>query len=241
MSDSLSPGRSSLSFDPNLAFPLPRRLPGNVRSQRARAIGLACKRVFDILGAAILLLILLPVLPVLALAVRMDGGPVLYRHTRVGLDGRAFGCLKYRTMVPSADRVLADYLAANPLAAAEWTAARKLSHDPRVTRLGAIMRSTSLDEVPQLFNVLRGEMSLVGPRPVVRDELEEHYGPAGRDAYAATKPGITGLWQVSGRSGTSYEQRVSLDITYARTWSLLLDLKILFRTVPAVLARRGAV
>lgn len=246
MLDSLSPGHSPLSFDSNITFPLPSaRAPGmqspSIRSKRNRNVGLALKRAFDLLGALILLLILLPVLPLLALTVRLDGGPALYRHTRVGLDGRPFACLKYRTMVTSADEILEQYLAANPAAAAEWAENRKLTHDPRVTRLGAIMRSTSLDEVPQLFNVLRGEMSLVGPRPVVHAELEEHYGLAGRAAYAATRPGITGLWQVSGRSGTTYEHRVSLDITYARTWSLLLDLKILLRTVPAVLARRGAV
>jgi exopolysaccharide production protein ExoY len=136
---------------------------------------------------------------------------------------------------------LAHHLAVNPLAAAEWAAQRKLANDPRITRLGALLRKTSIDELPQLLNVLRGQMSLVGPRPVVHEELEQHYGPAGRTAYAAARPGITGLWQISGRSGTSYHERVTLDITYVHTWSLLLDLKILVLTVPAVLTRRGAV
>jgi lipopolysaccharide/colanic/teichoic acid biosynthesis glycosyltransferase len=116
-----------------------------------------------------------------------------------------------------------------------------LARDPRVTRLGAILRKTSLDELPQLVNVLRGEMSLVGPRPVVREELEQHYGPLGRTVYSAMRPGITGLWQISGRSDTTYRERVTLDIAYGSSWSLLLDLKIVLRTVPAVLARRGAV
>jgi lipopolysaccharide/colanic/teichoic acid biosynthesis glycosyltransferase len=212
-----------------------------IRTPRGKAVSLALKRCVDILGAIVLLIMLIPVLPLLALAVRLDGGPAIYRHRRVGMNGLAFDCLKYRTMVTSADQILAEYLATHPQAAAEWAISRKLTHDPRVTRLGAFMRATSLDEVPQLFNVLRGEMSLVGPRPVVPEELDTHYGAAGREAYAATKPGITGLWQVSGRSGTTYEHRVSLDIAYASTWSLLLDLKILMRTVPAVLARRGAV
>jgi lipopolysaccharide/colanic/teichoic acid biosynthesis glycosyltransferase len=188
-----------------------------------------------------LLLILSPVLLLLALAVRLDGGPALYRHTRVGINGRPFGCLKYRTMADGADRLLASHLAANPIAAAEWAAQRKLTNDPRITRLGALLRKTSLDELPQLLNVLRGQMSLVGPRPVVHEELVQHYGVAGRIAYATARPGITGLWQISGRSDTSYMERVTLDITYVHTWSLLLDLKILLLTVPAVLARRGAI
>ena len=238
MSDSMSPGLSPLPYDPDMSLRGPR--PGTL-ALRGRNISLVLKRGFDILGAAMLLLILLPLLPLLVLAVRMDGGPALYRQTRVGLNGRSFDCLKYRTMVVGADRMLADHLAASPLASAEWAATRKLRHDPRITRLGAMMRSTSLDELPQLLNVLRGEMSLVGPRPVVHEELEQHYGTAGRNAYAATKPGITGLWQISGRSGTTYEQRVSLDIAYVRTWSLYLDMKILLRTLPAVLGRRGAV
>jgi exopolysaccharide production protein ExoY len=144
-------------------------------------------------------------------------------------------------MALKADLLLACHLEANPLAAIEWAAQRKLARDPRVTRLGALLRSTSLDELPQLVNVLRGHMSLIGPRPVVQEELEQHYGAAGRAAYAATRPGITGLWQISGRSGTTYDERVKLDIAYVTGWSMLLDMKILLRTIPAVLARRGAV
>lgn len=238
MSESMSPGLSPLPFDSDISFP---HLRPGTSAARSGNIRLVLKRGFDIAGAAMLLLILLPLLPFLALAVRMDGGPALYRHSRVGLNGRTFNCLKYRTMVVGADQMLANHLAKDPLASAEWAATRKLKHDPRITRIGRVMRAASLDELPQLLNVLRGEMSLVGPRPVVHEELEKHYGVTGRNAYAATKPGITGLWQVSGRSGTSYEDRVSLDITYARTWSLFLDMKILLRTVPAVLARRGAV
>jgi exopolysaccharide production protein ExoY len=202
---------------------------------------LALKRAFDFAGALMLLLILAPLFPVLALAVRLDGGPALYRHRRMGCNDRPFNCLKFRSMARDADAMLAQHLAANPHAAAEWARNRKLTDDPRITRVGAFLRTTSLDELPQLINVLRGEMSLVGPRPVVHDELEAHYGPDGRIAYSAMRPGITGLWQISGRSDTTYRERVTLDIAYRSNWSFLLDVKILVLTVPAVLTRRGAV
>jgi exopolysaccharide production protein ExoY len=206
-----------------------------------RPVGLALKRTFDIVGAATLLLLLVPLFPLVALGVRWDGGPVFYRHTRVGFSDRLFSCLKFRTMAIDADQRLAHHLAVDLHAAAEWASQRKLTNDPRVTPLGALLRATSLDELPQLLNVLRGDMSLIGPRPVVSEELEQHYSPAGRVAYGATRPGITGLWQIGGRSDTTYNERVALDITYVRTWSLLLDMKILLRTIPAVLTRRGAV
>ncbi len=204
-------------------------------------VGSWLKRGFDLVGATALLILLLPALPLIAIAVWLDGGPVLYRHPRVGFRGRAFGCLKYRTMVPDADTRLAAHLSADSGAADEWASRRKLTRDPRVTRIGAVLRATSLDELPQLINVLSGSMSLVGPRPVVEDELAQHYDEDGRAAYLASRPGITGLWQVSGRSGTSYDARVDFDTAYAARWSLWLDLKILLRTIPAVLARRGAV
>jgi lipopolysaccharide/colanic/teichoic acid biosynthesis glycosyltransferase len=199
------------------------------------------KRAMDVLGAGALLLLILPLLLVIALIVRRDGGPVFYRHTRIGLGGRSFGCLKFRSMVVDADARLARLLAEDPTAAEEWATRRKLVADPRITAIGRFLRATSLDELPQLINVLRGEMSLVGPRPVVRDELERNYSAAGAAAYCATRPGITGLWQVSGRSDTTYAERVTLDCRYVREWSIGLDLRILFRTVPAVLKRRGAI
>jgi lipopolysaccharide/colanic/teichoic acid biosynthesis glycosyltransferase len=144
-------------------------------------------------------------------------------------------------MSVTAERDLSAHLAASPAAAAEWALQRKLQHDPRITRLGALLRTTSLDELPQLVNVLRGEMSLIGPRPVVREELEQHYCVRGQRAYAATLPGITGLWQVSGRSDTSYAERVRLDIAYVNNWSFRQDMMILLRTIPAVFRRSGAV
>jgi len=213
----------------------------DVRASHCKSVCPGLKRIFDIVSAIILLLLLFPILLLLALAIRLEGGPALYRHTRVGRNHKPFGCLKYRTMVSDADQRLAEHLAASPFAAMEWSARRKLTCDPRITRLGALLRRTSLDELPQLLNVLRGQMSLIGPRPVVQEELDQHYGPAGRIAYSATRPGITGLWQISGRSGTSYSERVALDITYVKNWSLFLDMKILVLTVPAVLSRRGAV
>jgi lipopolysaccharide/colanic/teichoic acid biosynthesis glycosyltransferase len=200
----------------------------------------AAKRGFDVAFALALLLVAAPMMLLLAAAIRLDGGSALYAHRRIGRGGTAFGCLKFRTMVPDADRVLAALLMRDPAALAEWQATRKLRDDPRVTRLGRVLRATSLDELPQLINVLRGEMSFVGPRPVVLSELETYYGAAGAAAYLSVRPGITGLWQVSGRSDTSYEGRVALDIAYVRNPSLRADLRILARTVRVVLRRRGA-
>ncbi len=199
------------------------------------------KRLFDVVSSMILLIILSPVFLVLSLAIKLDGGPAFFRHKRVGQGGNTFRCLKFRSMSVTAERDLAAYLRANHAAAVEWATQRKLRDDPRITPLGKFLRSTSLDELPQLFNVLRGEMSLIGPRPVVRAEFDKHYNAAGQVAYAAARPGITGLWQVSGRSGTSYAERVRLDIVYVNYWSLRQDFRILARTIPAVLRRKGAI
>jgi exopolysaccharide production protein ExoY len=198
------------------------------------------KRAMDVAGAFALLTACLPVFVLLALLIRRDGGPAFYAHPRIGRRGRRFGCLKFRSMVVDADRRLAELLERDPAARAEWEACRKLRRDPRVTRVGRFLRSTSLDELPQLINVLRGEMSLVGPRPVQDTELEQHYGAAAAAHYAAVRPGITGPWQVSGRSDTSYASRVALDVQYATSPSLWTDIRILLRTPVAVLLRRGA-
>ncbi|MDN3568348.1 sugar transferase [Paeniroseomonas aquatica] len=197
------------------------------------------KRALDIAGAGSLLLLSLPVFLVLALCVRADGGPVFYAHERVGLGGRRFGCLKFRSMVTDSAARLEALLTHDPVARAEWDATRKLRHDPRITWVGRFLRASSLDELPQLINVLRGDMSLVGPRPVIAAELAAHYGAA-TEHYLSVRPGITGLWQVSGRSSTSYATRVALDVRYATNPSLLEDLRILLRTPAAVLLRRGA-
>ncbi len=197
------------------------------------------KRALDILGAGVGLLLLGPLFLVLALLVRADGGAAFYSHPRVGRGGKMFGCLKFRSMVIDSQARLEALLERDPAARAEWEATRKLKNDPRVTRIGRFLRSTSLDELPQLFNVLRGEMSLVGPRPVQQSELERFYGAAATH-YMAVRPGITGLWQVSGRSETSYDTRVALDVAYVSSQSLWADIIILLRTPLAVLSRRGA-
>ncbi|NIK47316.1 exopolysaccharide production protein ExoY [Variibacter gotjawalensis] len=175
----------------------------------------------------------------MALLVRMsDRGPIFFSHQRVGYQYRPFGCIKFRTMVVDSQAVLANYLANNPEAQREWEVSRKLTHDPRVTPLGNILRLTSLDELPQLWNILRGDMSIVGPRPVVQDELRK-YG-VNAQFYAETRPGLTGAWQVSGRSDTQYETRVALDRAYVETWSMRKDVVIILRTIPAVIFSRGA-
>lgn len=191
-------------------------------------------------GAALLgLVLLMPMLLVVAALIYLrDPGPVLYAHRRIGRHGRVFNCLKFRTMVLDSDAVLARHLAENPAAATEWAATRKLRADPRVTTIGARLRKTSIDELPQLINVLRGEMSLVGPRPIVMEEAR-HYGEA-LAAYLAVRPGVTGLWQISGRSDTSYAERVDLDRAYVRGRSMMLDVSILLRTVGVVVKGRGS-
>jgi len=204
-----------------------------------RVWGDAVKIAFDRTAAAFGLLLLSPLLLMVAILVWLgDPGPVLYGHVRLGWGGRTFRCLKFRTMVRDGDRVLSAHLASNPEAAREWAETRKLRDDPRVTPLGRVLRRTSLDELPQLFNVLKGDMSLVGPRPIVAEEAH-HYGPAIR-AYLSVRPGLTGLWQVGGRSDTSYAERVRLDQAYVQRRSLTLDVIILLRTVAVVLGGRGS-
>jgi Undecaprenyl-phosphate galactose phosphotransferase WbaP len=165
-------------------------------------------------------------------------GPLFYAQPRMGRGGREFPCWKFRTMRPDADAVLGDYLAAHPELKAEWEANHKLKDDPRVTRLGAFLRRYSVDELPQLWNVLSGQMSLVGPRPIVRAEIDKYLGAY--DLYCQVRPGCSGLWQVSGRSDTSYGQRVMLDTYYVRNWSVWLDLVIIAKTPYAAVAGKGA-
>ena len=200
---------------------------------------LAAKRILDVIGASFGLLFFAPVILSVALAILvMDGRPVIYSHRRIGRSGRLFGCLKFRTMARNGDAVLAAHLAHDPLARHEWETTRKLERDPRVGCFGRLLRRSSVDELPQFWNVLRGEMSLVGPRPIVEDE-RHHYGHH-IAAYQAVRPGLTGAWQVSGRSDTTYEERVALDVTYVRERSTTLDLRIILRTVLVLLTARGA-
>lgn len=204
------------------------------------AVGGPVKRCFDVVCASVILVLISPLILVICLAIASNrSGSVLYRHKRIGLGGREFDCLKFRSMVADGDAILQAHLAANPEAAEEWAEKRKLTDDPRVTPIGRFLRKSSLDELPQIINVLRGEMSLVGPRPIVRDEISRY--DLELVHYLRTRPGITGLWQVSGRSDTSYEKRVTLDRRYALRWSLLDDISIMLRTIPALLLQRGAV
>lgn len=214
-------------------------LPATPFVARGLRLDWAAKRGLDVCVAAAALLLLLPLLLLVAAAIwATDRQPPIFRHNRLGRDGRSFGCLKFRSMVVDGDAVLATHLAANPQAQAEWAATHKLSDDPRITSIGHVLRKTSLDELPQFWNVLRGEMSLVGPRPIVPAEVAR-YGQAFATCFAMP-PGVTGLWQVSGRSDTTYAQRVALDLDYATRWSLRRDIVIILRTIPAVFAQRGS-
>jgi Undecaprenyl-phosphate galactose phosphotransferase WbaP len=197
------------------------------------------KRAFDIVGSAALLLALSPVFAYLAWKISRDGGSAFFGHERVGQNGQPFKCLKFRSMVMNAQQELAKLLANDPQARAEWERDFKLKNDPRISKIGGFLRKTSLDELPQLWNVLRGEMSLVGPRPVIQAELQAY----GEDVayYLMARPGMTGLWQVSGRSDTTYASRVRFDACYVRNWSLWFDLVILLRTVGVVTQQKGAV
>jgi len=191
-------------------------------------------------GIALLaLLLVLPLMVVVALAIfAQDGGPVIFAHRRIGKNGLPFYCLKFRSMAIDAEKRLAELLASDPVARAEWERDHKLRNDPRVTVLGGFLRRSSLDELPQLFNVLRGDMNLVGPRPIVEAEIAK-YGRRFR-YYCAVKPGITGLWQVSGRNDVSYKSRVAMDCLYTRSRGVVLDAWVIAATIPAVLLRQGS-
>ena len=212
---------------------IPARKPAASAAYRLR------QRTFDLAVAIPLFVLLAPIIIMIALAVWInDGGAAFYGQMRIGRHGRSFRCWKFRSMVTDSDAVLAKVLELSPDARAEWARDHKLKRDPRITWIGGFLRSSSLDELPQLWNVLRGEMSLVGPRPIVVAEVGR-YGSRFHD-YCTCRPGITGLWQVSGRNDTSYRRRVAIDAVYARRASLRLDIAILARTIPAVLFRRGS-
>lgn len=193
------------------------------------------RRFFDLTFAVLALTATFPLMIVIILTIRMSSeGPALYRQRRIGRRGRPFDCLKFRTMVPDADSVLADLLDADPELRQEFREKHKLTNDPRITRIGQFLRRTSLDELPQFINVLKGDMSVVGPRPIVAEETER-YGQF-LPIVLSVRPGITGLWQVSGRNDTTYEERVWLDQTYVLNRSVLLDLRIILKTVRVMVA-----
>ena len=206
-----------------------------------RAVQLVAKRGIDVAGATVLLLILLPLLLTIGVLVRVSSpGPILFRQRRVGKDGREFCMYKFRTMLPNSDASIhqAYYRALINGEAEPISGTFKLRHDPRVTPIGRILRRSSLDELPQLFNILKGDMSLVGPRPPIPYEVEL-YGPRERSRLSVT-PGVTGLWQVSGRNALNFHQMIDLDLSYIERWSVWLDLVILFRTCVVVITGRGA-
>lgn len=195
------------------------------------------KRVLDVTGALVLLLVFMPIILLVAIGVRRTGAPVLFGHRRVGRRGAEFRCLKFSSMVPDAEARLKELLDRDPVARLQWEENHKLDDDPRITRFGNLLRKSSMDELPQLWNVLKGEMSLVGPRPVTAEELTR-YGKGRRD-YLRLRPGLTGRWQVGGRNDVTYDERVAMDRAYAREISLWVDLGILVKTAGVVLARTG--
>lgn len=209
----------------------PRTLPSEAGST-------GMKRIFDLVGSACLILLLMPVLVPLAIAIMLEGGPAMFSQDRIGYGGRRFRCYKFRTMVVDAEARLQSVLDSNPEMRIEWERAHKLRNDPRVTRVGRLLRKTSLDELPQLFNVFKGDMSLVGPRPILPNEIDR-YGSR-LSYYTTVRPGMTGLWQVSGRASTAFVRRIALDIFYVKNRSLWMDLRILLMTVRVVLTGRGA-
>ena len=196
------------------------------------------KRPIDVLFAVFCLVLLLPLLVfVTGLILALEGRPVFFKHKRIGKHGRNFDCLKFRTMRRDGDKLFESYLEQNPAARSEWESTRKVKQDPRVTFVGAILRRSSIDELPQLINILVGDMSFVGPRPIVKEEVHL-YGERIDDYYRA-HPGLTGLWQISGRSDVSFEARVRLDSEYVKNRTLIGDLAIIVKTVPAVFLSRG--
>jgi len=218
--------------EPTLGAPASFPLGGD--HAKSRPLGGRAKRGFDVAAASLALLVLAPLMLMLVILIMMTmGRPVFFAHRRVGHNGTIFPCYKLRTMVADPDVVLAAHLARDPTAAAEWREKRKLTRDPRITLFGRVLRKSSLDELPQLFNVLKGEMSCVGPRPVVSDELER-YGPLAA-TYLRARPGITGLWQTRGRNSVDYSSRIAFDCQYVQQWSVWLDLVILARTMFVVL------
>ncbi len=209
-----------------------------VRNNLLRPVVRFFKRALDIFGSILLLLFLSPLLIIVGLMIYMDGGSILYEHRRVGFNGLPFKCLKFRSMVENADGILQSLLDGDPSAKTEWENDHKLRDDPRITKIGSFIRNYSLDELPQLWNVLKGDMSLVGPRPLVEKELQK-YGEQ-VNYYLHVRPGMTGLWQVSGRNDVDYSHRVYLDVWYVKNWSLWYDIAILFKTIKVVFNKGGA-
>jgi len=211
-----------------------------MKNNLSRPVNIFIKKVFDILLSMLILPLLVILLLLFAILIKVDSrGPVIFTQDRVGKKGKIFKCFKFRTMHVNAERMLPEFFRKNPYAEEEWVRYWKLKDDPRITRVGKFLRATSLDELPQIFNVLKGEMSLVGPRPVTQIEIDEYYREMAALCFSVP-PGITGLWQVSGRNHESYDHRIALDSWYVRNWNLWLDIIILLKTIRIVIKQEGA-
>lgn len=211
-----------------------------IRNNLAKKRNRKIKRIFDIIFSLMTMVLIIPIslIVMVCITIESPGAAPIFKHYRVGKDGKLFPCYKFRSMVPNAQEKLKDYLKNNPKATDEWNKYFKLKDDPRITRVGKFLRKTSIDELPQFLNVLKGEMSWVGPRPIIGDEIH-YYGKYIKDYYAVL-PGITGMWQVNGRSDTGYKERVSLDVWYVRNWSIWIDIALICKTIKAVFCGKGA-
>lgn len=214
-------------------------LEGNVVKERSKVLYKVIKRTFDIVVSLVGCIFLLPIIIIVKISylISKDYNSIFYTQTRIGKNGKEFKLYKFRSMIPNADEVLKKLLK-NPIYKDEWERNQKLENDPRITKMGKILRKTSLDELPQMINVLKGDMSMIGPRPLVKGELDAHHG--NHAIYESVRPGISGWWAVNGRSATTYEKRLELEYYYCENCSLILDIKCFFMTITTVLHKRGA-
>ena len=214
-------------------------LEGNVVKERSKVLYKVIKRTFDIVVSLVGCIFLLPIIIIVKISylISKDYNSIFYTQTRIGKNGKEFKLYKFRSMIPNADEVLKKLLK-NPIYKDEWERNQKLENDPRITKMGKILRKTSLDELPQMINVLKGDMSMIGPRPLVKGELDAHHG--NHAIYESVRPGLSGWWAVNGRSATTYEKRLELEYYYCENCSLILDIKCFFMTITTVLHKRGA-
>ena len=214
-------------------------LEGNVVKERSKVLYKVIKRTFDIVVSLVGCIFLLPIIIIVKISyiISKDYNSIFYTQTRIGKNGKEFKLYKFRSMIPNADKALKKLLK-NPIYKDEWERNQKLENDPRITKMGKILRKTSLDELPQFINVLKGDMSMIGPRPLVKGELDAHHG--NHAIYESVRPGISGWWAVNGRSATTYEKRLELEYYYCENCSLMLDIKCFFMTITTVLHKRGA-
>lgn len=217
-----------------------KNLPHNLFGQAVEIKHKPLKRTFDIIFSLCVLSFGFPIFLLIALCVKLSSrGPIFYAHERIGRGGQPFACYKFRSMYKDADKRLEELLNLEPTLRKEWETTYKLKNDPRITPIGAFLRKTSFDELPQFWNVLKGDLSVVGPRPVIQQEIEKYFGTKA-SIILSIRPGLTGIWQVSGRSDTAYSHRIQLDEMYVDRQSLLLDLKLIVKTIPAMIFSKGA-